>query len=51
MRYYTYDELLQCSWRPTMRNERVSLVRFREPKTLYKEKKNRGQSCPLVNKV
>ena len=50
MRCYTYDELLQCSWCPTISEERALLITFREPKTLYKEE-NLWRKLSLVNKV
>ena len=34
---YMHDELLLCSWRPTMSEEGALSVRFREPKTFCEE--------------
>ena len=59
---YMHDELLLCSWRPTMSEEGALSVRFREPKTEEEEDAftgiyvlclltDSGESCPLFNKV
>ena len=49
---YMHDELLLCSWRPTMSEEGALSVRFREPKTFCEEEELvSGESCSLFNKV
>ena len=50
MQCYTHDELLQCSWRPTMSEERASFVRFGEPKTLYEEENLVEKAVPSSKK-
>ena len=50
MQCYTYDELLQCSWRPTMSEERASFVRFGETKTLYGEENLAEKAVPSSTK-
>ena len=45
-----HDELLLCSWRPTMSEEGALPVRFREPKTFGEEEELVEKAVPSSTK-
>ena len=47
---YMHDELLLCSWRPTMSEEGALSVRFREPKTFCEEEELVEKAVPSSTK-
>ena len=47
---YMHDELLLCSWRPTMSAEGASSERFREPKTFCEEEELVEKAVPSSTK-
>ena len=47
---YMHDELLLCSWRPTMSEEGALSVRFREPKTFCEEEALVEKAVPSSTK-
>ena len=47
---YTHDELLLCSWCPTMSEEGALSVRFREPKTFCEEEELVEKAVPSSTK-
>ena len=47
---YMHDELLLCSWCPTMSEERALSVRFREPKTFCEEEELVEKAVPSSKK-
>lgn len=47
---YMHDELLLCSWRPTMSEEGALSVRFREPKILCEEQELVEKAVPSSTK-
>ena len=47
---YMHDELLLCSWRPTMSAEGASSERFRKPKTFCEEEELVEKAVPSSTK-
>ena len=47
---YMHNELLLCSWRPTMSEEGALSVRFREPKTFCEEEELVEKAVPSSTK-
>ena len=47
---YMHDELLLCSWRPTMSEEGALSVRLREPKTFCEEEELVEKAVPSSTK-